>query len=101
MDIIISAQKMGEIEGIFHLAMILKDRLFTNLTIEEFSEVVETKYLMAKHFDKLTRIVCLNLEYFVVFSSIASQIGKFLNAKVLNIFENINENLKFLKFIDY
>jgi hypothetical protein len=91
---------MGDIEGIFHLAMILKDRIFTNLTIEEFSEVAETKYLMAKYFDKLTRKVCPNLEYFVVFSSVASQIGKFLNAKVLNILEKINENLKFLKFID-
>jgi fatty acid synthase len=79
LKIISMAQKMGEIEGVFHLAMILKDKIFTNFSEEDFLEVVETKYLMAKHFDKLSRIICPNLEYFVVFSSIVSLFGELLH----------------------
>ncbi|CAF3544138.1 unnamed protein product [Rotaria sordida] len=59
------------IGGIFHLAAILQDGLFENLTIEQFNQVVDIKYNGIKNLDKYTRIYSQKtLDYFVVFSSI-------------------------------
>ncbi|CAF4240304.1 unnamed protein product, partial [Rotaria sordida] len=44
------------IGGIFHLAAILQDSLFENLTIEQFNQVVDIKYNGIKNLDKYTRI---------------------------------------------
>ncbi len=60
------------IGGIFHLAAVLQDGLFENLTADLFNEVVDIKYNGTKYLDKYTRIYSeKTLDYFVVFSSIS------------------------------
>ncbi|CAF3488066.1 unnamed protein product, partial [Rotaria sp. Silwood1] len=57
------------IGGIFHLAAVLQDGLFENLTIDLFNQVVDIKYNGTKNLDKYTRIYSQKtLDYFVVFS---------------------------------
>ncbi|CAF3963829.1 unnamed protein product [Rotaria sp. Silwood2] len=60
------------IGGIFHLAAVLQDGLFENLTVDLFNQVVDIKYNGTKNLDKYTRIYSQEtLDYFVVFSSIS------------------------------
>ncbi len=60
------------IGGIFHLAAVLQDGLFENLTAELFDEVVDIKYHGTKYLDQFTRKYSeKTLDYFVVFSSIS------------------------------
>ncbi len=60
------------IGGIFHLAAVLQDGLFENLTAELFDEVVDIKYHGTKYLDQYTRKYSeKTLDYFVVFSSIS------------------------------
>ena len=68
-DIIMTAEKFAPVGGIFHLAMVLKDTPFVNMSKEDFDIVITTKYKILQHFDKLTRVMCKDLEYFVVFST--------------------------------
>jgi fatty acid synthase len=63
------AKKLGPIGGIFHLAVVLNDALFKNQTIETFREACEPKINTFVNLDKLTRISCPDLDYFVLFSS--------------------------------
>ncbi len=60
---------MGPIGGIFHLAVVLNLTLFENQTIEKFGETCESKINTFVNLDKLTRSLCPELDYFVVFSS--------------------------------
>ncbi|UJR12471.1 hypothetical protein I4U23_016646 [Adineta vaga] len=58
--------------GIFHLAAILQDGLFENLTPDLFEQVVDIKYNGTKYLDQFTRKYSQKtLDYFVVFSSIS------------------------------
>jgi fatty acid synthase len=65
------AKKLGPIGGIFHLAVVLNDALFKNQTIETFREACEPKINTFANLDKLTRISCPDLDYFVLFSSVS------------------------------
>ena len=71
------AQALGPLGGIFHLAVVLRDSLFENLTTETFHEVAGPKYHGTIHLDKLTRAkdVAKGLHWFVVFSSVSSGRG--------------------------
>jgi fatty acid synthase len=64
------ANKLGPIGGIFHLALVLNATLLENQTIETFRETCESKINTFYNLDKLTRISCPELDYFVVFSSV-------------------------------
>jgi fatty acid synthase len=64
------ANRLGPIGGVFHLAVVLNPTLFVNQTIETFSETCESKINTFYNLDKLTRISCPDLDYFVVFSSV-------------------------------
>jgi fatty acid synthase len=64
------ANRLGPIGGIFHLAVVLNLTLFENQTIEKFRETCESKINTFVNLDKLTRSLCPDLDYFVVFSSI-------------------------------
>jgi fatty acid synthase len=64
------ANRLGPIGGIFHLAVVLKPTLIRNQTIETFSETCESKINTFYNLDKLTRISCPDIDYFVVFSSV-------------------------------
>ena len=60
------------IGGVFHLAAVLQDGLFENLTVDQFNEVVDIKYNGTKYLDEFTRkYSSKTLDYFVVFSSIS------------------------------
>ncbi|XP_013396069.1 fatty acid synthase [Lingula anatina] len=64
------AMEKGPVGGVFHLAMVLKDALFTNQTKETFKEVSEPKVLGSVYLDQYTRQMCADtLHWFVVFSS--------------------------------
>ena len=68
--LISDSQSMGEIGGIFHLALIPNNRLLENQTFESFSETVETKAKQFQNFDEISRQMKLNIDYFVVFSTV-------------------------------
>ena len=63
--------KLGPVGGIFNLAVILKDSIFDNQDVEKFVECMAPKAVATKHLDELTRKLCPELQYFVVFSSVS------------------------------
>jgi fatty acid synthase len=67
--------KLGPIGGIFHLALVLNTASLENQTIEIFRETCESKINTFVNLDKLTRISCPDLDYFVCFSSVISGKG--------------------------
>ncbi|XP_053215026.1 fatty acid synthase-like [Panonychus citri] len=69
------AQELGQIGGVFHLSMVLKDGLFENQTAETFDEAVKPKAIACRYLDQLTRSLPYNIDYFVCFSSIVIEIG--------------------------
>ncbi|KAJ7381589.1 hypothetical protein OS493_040254 [Desmophyllum pertusum] len=71
------ACELGPLGGIFHLAVVLKDGLFENQTIEAFQAVSKPKYHGTMYLDQLTRAkdVVKDLHWFVVFSSVSSGRG--------------------------
>ena len=68
--LISDSQWMGEIGGIFHLALVLNVSLLKNQTFETFSESVYTKAKQFQNLDEISRQMKLNFDYFVVFSSV-------------------------------
>jgi len=63
--------KIGQIGGIFNLAIILKDSIFENQDATNFAECMAPKATATKYLDELSRILCPVLQYFVVFSSLS------------------------------
>lgn len=61
--------KLGPVGGIFNLAVILRDGIFDNQDAEKFAESLGPKAVATKHLDEISRVLCPNLHYFVVFSS--------------------------------
>uniref|UniRef100_A0A914CJ02 Fatty acid synthase n=1 Tax=Acrobeloides nanus TaxID=290746 RepID=A0A914CJ02_9BILA len=75
-DLIQYCQKLGPLGGVFHLAMVLKDRVFENHTVENFSAVAAPKYFGTINLDVATRKLCdENLRWFVAFSSAVAKSG--------------------------
>ncbi|KAK5638078.1 hypothetical protein RI129_012373 [Pyrocoelia pectoralis] len=69
-DLINESGKLGPIEAIFNLAIVLNDALFENQTAERFLLSFGPKALVTKNLDIVTRRFCTHLRYFVVFSSL-------------------------------
>ncbi|CAO1403431.1 unnamed protein product [Diamesa serratosioi] len=65
------AMKLGQIGGIFNLAVTLKDSILENQDQIMFDECMAPKAVATKHLDKLSRKLCPYLQYFVVFSSVS------------------------------
>lgn len=63
----------GKIGAVFHLAMILEDGLFKNMTQEKWERTVEIKAKGAIYLDRFTRID--SVKHFIVFSSVTSLYG--------------------------
>lgn len=61
---------LGPVGGIFNLAAVLKDALLDNQTEEAFDVVCRPKVEATRNLDKVSRRLCLELDYFVVFSSV-------------------------------
>lgn len=59
----------GQIGGIFNLAVVLRDSILENQTVESFQESSGPKSLATRYLNELSRILCPKLEHFVVFSS--------------------------------
>ena len=65
------ANQLGPIGGVFHLALVLNDCLLENQTIDKFCETVDSKSKVFENLDKISRNSNLDLDYFVVFSSVS------------------------------
>ena len=65
--------KIPNIKGIIHSAGVLRDGLFQKQTEETYSEVYESKALIAKHLDKYS--ADLDLDNFICYSSVSSMMG--------------------------
>ncbi|XP_074599361.1 fatty acid synthase-like [Brevipalpus obovatus] len=63
--------------GIFNSALVLSDAIFKDQTEETFRKVCLSKVNITNNLDKISREMCPLLDYFVVFSSIASARGNF------------------------
>lgn len=64
---------MPPLRGIIHAAMVLKDKLLTDITIEDMTAVMDSKIKGAWLFHHHTRMI--PLDFFVVFSSMTSLTG--------------------------
>ncbi|CAK9300196.1 unnamed protein product [Gordionus sp. m RMFG-2023] len=64
-------QILGKLDGIFHLAAVLRDALFENQSINNFIDVSTPKALGVLNLDNITRSLFPTMSYFVVFSSIS------------------------------
>lgn len=70
-ELLRTALKLGQVGGIFNLAVNLKDGIFENQTIEQFNDCFAPKAFATKYLDELSRKMCPQLRYFVVFSSVS------------------------------
>ncbi|XP_055306391.1 fatty acid synthase-like [Sitodiplosis mosellana] len=59
----------GQIGGVFNLAVVLRDSILENQSVEKFQESIRPKAIATQYFNELSRILCPKLEHFVVFSS--------------------------------
>lgn len=66
-----AASKLGPVDGVFNLAVALRDSIFENLDLKMFNESLAPKALATKNLDKTSRKLCPNLRHFVVFSSMS------------------------------
>lgn len=64
---------MPPIAGVANAAMVLSDRAFENATLDDFEKVLAPKVQGTKNLDEL--FFSTDLEFFVLFSSIASVVG--------------------------
>ena len=67
------SRDMPPIRGIFHSAMVLKDSYIKDIDADDIKKIMYPKILGAINLNKLTQ--SLDLDYFVMFSSISSIIG--------------------------
>jgi fatty acid synthase, animal type len=74
-DVIKTAAQMAPVGAIFHLAALFLDALMENQTIDYFDRSAKTKILQCNLYDKLSRSLCPQLDYFVVFSSVVAAKG--------------------------
>ncbi len=63
----------GRLKSIYHLAMVLEDTLFTNMTKEKWQAAVDVKAKGARNLDRLSRLP--SVERFIVFSSMVTRFG--------------------------
>jgi fatty acid synthase, animal type len=63
--------KLGPVGGIFNLAVVLRDSIFENQDVDKFNECMAPKAVATKHLDEVSRVLCPELQYFVVFSSVS------------------------------
>lgn len=69
--IIEEAGTLAPVAGIFNLAMVLKDGFFENQTAENFNAVCQPKANATHNLDVISRKMCPQLTWFVVFSSVS------------------------------
>ena len=67
--VLLTAQELGPIGGVFLLTLVLEDDLIENQTIEKYERVLNAKSTQALVFDQLTREMTASVDHFVAFSS--------------------------------
>ncbi|XP_044739975.1 fatty acid synthase-like [Chrysoperla carnea] len=70
-EILQFAKHFGPVDGIYNLAVLLRDALFENQSIENFQTSFGGKVLGTKYLDEVSRTLCPELRHFVVFSSVS------------------------------
>lgn len=70
-EILKIANNLAPVAGIFNLAVVLKDSIFENQTIETFEDSFRPKAWSTKLLDELSRKYCPEIEIFCVFSSVS------------------------------
>ncbi len=75
LELLNESLKMGPVGGIFNLAVQLSDANFVNQNASNFTECLAPKALATQYLDELSRKMCPDLHYFVVFSSVACGMG--------------------------
>ena len=65
----------GALEGVWHLGMVLNDRLYSNMTEQAWNETVNVKAVISKNLDIATRKYNANLKQFVMWSSVSALFG--------------------------
>ena len=96
-NLIKEASTLGSVDGIFNLAVVLKIALFKNQTEENFHAVLKPKAYATLHLDRVTRKLCPQLKYFVVFSSLScgrGHVGQSSYGMANSVMERICENRK-------
>ncbi len=66
-------QRFGKINGVFHMAGVIRDNYLMKKTESEIQEVIEPKILGSIYLDELTKEE--PLDFFVLFSSISGLLG--------------------------
>jgi fatty acid synthase len=69
--LITESNKIAPVGGIFNLAMVLRDLLFENQTVENFKAVGAPKTIAVQTLDEVSRKLCPQLQWFVAFSSVS------------------------------
>ncbi|XP_046609412.1 fatty acid synthase-like isoform X1 [Neodiprion virginianus] len=89
------AASLGPVHAIFNLAVVLKDALYENQTVESFEESFRVKAWATRQMDQLSRTLCPQLRQFVVFSSVScgrGNAGQTNYGMANSIMERICEN---------
>ncbi|XP_031641000.1 fatty acid synthase-like [Contarinia nasturtii] len=68
-NLIVESLVHGAVGGIFNLAVILRDSIFENQSGDTFFESFGPKVFATRYLDELSRVLCQQLHYFVLFSS--------------------------------
>jgi fatty acid synthase len=74
-ELINESTKLGPIGGIFNLALQLFDGALENQDASKFARCFAPKALATQYLDELSRKMCPDLKYFVIFSSAACGLG--------------------------
>ena len=74
-QLLMQSMEDGPVGGIFNAAVVYKDKLYQDQTISVFKEVCGPKSEATRHFDKLSRSLCPQLDYFLTFSSLSANRG--------------------------
>jgi fatty acid synthase len=74
-ELLNESTKLGPIGGIFNLVVQLFNSALENQDASKFAQCLAPKALATQHLDELSRKICPDLQYFVVFSSSACALG--------------------------
>lgn len=70
-ELVTDANRLGNVGGVYNLAVKLRDSIFENQDAIKFEECMAPKALATKFLDEVTRRMCPQLHQFVVFSSVS------------------------------
>merc|ERR1719330_1571638 len=74
-QLIAESKVLGEVRGVWHSAMVLKDTLFKNMSQADWDAVHDSKVTALVNLDRASQEAGLELDSFVAFSSVSSLLG--------------------------